>query len=359
VPVAKFYYRQVLNCGLTILGKYVDNGYECFAQAILCNRIAQNQLAMAQERHTSTIPDTLIGVRFDQALARIFPDYSRSRIQTWIRNGRITVEGKTIRPRDRTRGGERVRLIAEPELNNTWEPQALPLLVVYEDEDILVIDKPAGLVVHPGAGNLQGTLVNGLLHYDPNLAHIPRAGIVHRLDKDTSGLLVVARTLRAHKRLVELLKLHDIEREYEAVTVGVITAGGHVDAPLGRHRISRIKMAVTDRGRPAITHYRVRRRFLAHTHIRVHLETGRTHQIRVHMTHIGHPLVGDPTYGGRLSIPKGASTALAEVLRGFKRQALHASRLSLPHPVSGERHVFDSPLPGDFIGLLGALSESA
>ncbi|MBT8419474.1 MAG: 23S rRNA pseudouridine(1911/1915/1917) synthase RluD [Gammaproteobacteria bacterium] len=295
-------------------------------------------------------------MRFDQALTQLFSDYSRGRIQAWIRNGRITVEGREIRPRDLTRGGERVRLVAEPEENDTWEPEALPLAVVYEDEEIIVIDKPVGLVVHPGAGNPSGTLVNALLHHDPHLAGIPRAGIVHRIDKDTSGLLVVARTLRAHKRLVELLKDHGIAREYDGVVVGTMLSGGCIDAPVGRHAIHRTRMAVTNRGRSAITHYRIRRRFSAHTHIQINLETGRTHQIRVHMAHIGHPLVGDPTYGGRLFIPKGADEALVEILRGFKRQALHARRLSFSHPVSDEPCVFDSPLPEDFVGLLDALA---
>nr|VFK51526.1 MAG: 23S rRNA pseudouridine1911/1915/1917 synthase [Candidatus Kentron sp. TC] len=298
----------------------------------------------------------MIGLRFDLALARLFPDYSRSRIQTWIRSGKITVEGKCIRQRDITRGGERIRLMAEPEPNNTWKPEALSISVLHEDEHILVIDKAAGLVVHPGAGNPRGTLINALLHRKPRLADIPRAGIIHRLDKDTSGLLVVAGTLRAHKRLVELLKFQQIAREYDAVVVGAMLVGGEVNAPIGRHRTRRVKMAVTERGKNAITHYRVRRRFPTHTHIRVCLQTGRTHQIRVHMAHIGHPLVGDTVYGGRLSIPAKADGALTEVLRGFKRQALHASRLSFPHPISDEPCVFDCPLPGDFAELLNALS---
>lgn len=298
----------------------------------------------------------MIGIRFDLALAQLFSDYSRSRIQAWIRDGKITVEGRCIRPRDLTRGGEQVQLAAEPEEKTTWEPEALPAPVIYEDEHIIVVDKPAGLVVHPGAGNWRGTLVNALLHHEPCLTGIPRAGIVHRLDKDTSGLLVVARTLRAHKRLVELLKTHDIRREYDAVVVGAMLAGGRVNAPVGRHRVQRTRMAVTDRGKTAITHYRIRRRFPAHTHIRLHLQTGRTHQIRVHMAHIGHPLVGDPMYGGRLFIPREANVALTDTLHGFKRQALHASRLSFSHPISNEPRTFDCPPAYDFAELLNSLS---
>nr|VFK62058.1 MAG: 23S rRNA pseudouridine1911/1915/1917 synthase [Candidatus Kentron sp. TUN]VFK71742.1 MAG: 23S rRNA pseudouridine1911/1915/1917 synthase [Candidatus Kentron sp. TUN] len=298
----------------------------------------------------------MIGIRFDQALAKLFSDYSRSRIQTWIRDGKITIEGKCIRPRDLTRGGERVELVAESEEKNTWEPEALPLSIIYQDDHIMVINKPAGLVVHPGAGNPRGTLVNILLHHEPRLAGIPRAGIVHRLDKDTSGLLVVACTLRAHKRLVELLKSHDVQREYDAVVVGAMLAGGYVDAPIGRHRIQRTKMAITDRGKAAITHYRIRHRFPAHTHIRVRLQTGRTHQIRVHMAYINHPLVGDPVYGGRLFLPRKADEILINVLREFRHQALHASRLSFPHPILNEQRTFDCPLPCDFTELLNALS---
>ena len=309
-----------------------------------------------EEKYLGEVSDEMVGIRFDLALVRLFPDYSRARIQRWIRDGKITVEGKRIRPRDLTRGGERVRLVVGPEPNNTWEPEALPLSVIHEDEHILVVDKQVGLVAHPGAGNPRGTLVNALLYREPRLAGVPRAGIVHRLDKDTSGLLVVARTLRAHKRLVELLKSHDIRREYDAVVVGAMLAGGEVDAPIGRHRTQRTKMAVTDRGKSAMTHYRIRRRFPSHTHIRLRLQTGRTHQIRVHMAHIDHPLVGDPVYGGRPFFPAKADEALMEVLRRFRRQALHASRLSFPHPISSEPCAFDCPPPGDFTRLLDALS---
>jgi 23S rRNA pseudouridine1911/1915/1917 synthase len=229
--------------------------------------------------------------------------------------------------------------------------------VVHEDAALLVLAKPAGLVVHPGAGNPRATLQNALLAHDPALAMLPRAGIVHRLDKDTSGLLVVARTPEAHARLTKALARHEVEREYEAVTIGVMTAGGTVDAPIDRHPVDRLRMAVRGSGREAVTHYRVVERFRAHTHVRVRLETGRTHQIRVHLTHAGFPLVGDPLYGKRLVIPKGATPRLIETLRGFRRQALHAARLAFVHPASGERVEFATPIPADFAELLAALRE--
>ncbi len=231
-------------------------------------------------------------------------------------------------------------------------PEPMTLDIVYEDEDMIVIDKPPGLVVHPGAGNTSGTLQNGLLHYDAALAVLPRAGIVHRLDKDTGGLLIIARSLRAHTALVAAIAAREITREYVAVCRGRLISGGTVDEPIGRHPVDRIRMAVTDRGRPAVTHYRVKERFAAHTLVDVRLETGRTHQIRVHMAHIGHPLLGDPLYGGRLSVPAGASDALRVALHGFRRQALHASRLELKHPVTGKRHELRSPLPRDMNALL-------
>lgn len=295
-------------------------------------------------------------MRLDQALARVFPEYSRSRLTTWIRAGLATLDGRPCRPRDRVAGGERVVLETAPAVDSgRWEPQPLAVDAVYEDAHILVVNKPAGLVVHPGAGNPDGTLVNALLHRDPALARVPRAGVVHRLDKDTSGLLVVARTLPAHKALVAALKRRQVEREYLALVAGVLRAGGRVDAPMGRHRVQRTRMAVREQGRPAATRYRVERRFRAHTLVRLTLESGRTHQIRVHMAHIGHPVVGDPTYGGRLKLPPGAGPALAEGLRAFKRQALHAARLALEHPATGEPMAWEAPLPDDMRALLDAL----
>jgi len=222
-----------------------------------------------------------------------------------------------------------------------------------------VIDKPAGLVVHPGAGNAAGTLQNALLHFDPELANLPRGGIVHRLDKDTSGLLVVARTLKAHTALVRALEVHEVEREYEAVCVGVMTGGGTVEAPIGRHPVDRLRQAIREDGREATTHYRVIQRFRGHTHLRLQLETGRTHQIRVHMAHIHYPLVGDRVYGGRLLLPKGASVELVEMLRGFKRQALHAARLAFEHPVNRKPVECVAPLPEDLQELLQGLAKDA
>ncbi len=299
------------------------------------------------------------GMRLDQALAELFPDFSRSRLQAWVKEGRVLVDGAPCRPRDKVYGGERVALEALFDEQVACRPQPIPLTVVYEDEHLLVIDKPAGLVVHPAAGNPDGTLQNGLLHLDPALIELPRAGIVHRLDKETSGLLVVARTPMAHKSLVEQLQARTVHREYRAVVCGVMTAGGTVDAPIGRHPMDRIKMAVTPGGKEAVTHYRVLERYRAHTLLRVNLETGRTHQIRVHMAHIHYPLVGDPLYGGRLKIPAGAGEWLTETLRGFPRQALHAHRLELTHPAAGEAMAWESPLPADMRQLIEALRDDA
>ena len=307
----------------------------------------------------TVVPPERAGLRLDQALAALFPEYSRSRISAWIRDGRVLVDGRVPRPRDRIAGGERVRVEAVVEDTVADRPQAIPLAIVFEDGAIIVLDKPPGLVVHPAAGNREGTLLNALLHHAPELAQVPRAGIVHRLDKETSGLLVVARTIEAHTRLVEALKAREVGREYLAVVQGVVTAGGTIDEPLGRHPVDRKRMAVSERGKPAITHYRVERRFRAHTLLRVRLETGRTHQIRVHMAHIRHPIVGDPVYGGRPRLPAGATPALGAALRGFRRQALHAARLTLEHPVTGETMSFAAPLPEDMRALIAALADDA
>lgn len=312
----------------------------------------------SQQNRTAIIPQELAGTRLDQALVSLFPEFSRSRLAEWIRQGFATLDGQRCRPRDRVAGGERIELEVAPATDSErWEAQPLDIAVVYEDEHLLVVDKPVGLVVHPGAGNPDGTLVNALLHRDPALVRVPRAGVVHRLDKNTSGLLVVARTLLAHKRLVSALKNRHVEREYLAIVTGPLRAGGRVDAPVGRHRVQRTRMAVSDAGRPAATRYRVERRFRAHSLLRLALESGRTHQIRVHMAHIDHPLVGDPVYGGRLKIPAGAGSALGEALRAFKRQALHAAQLGLRHPASDEEMQWQSPLPPDMQGLLEALED--
>lgn len=309
--------------------------------------------------HVAEVPAALAGQRLDQALAALFPDYSRSRLAAWIKAGQVTVDGQRLKPRDKVMGGETVHVRAELEIETPDAPEEIPLAILYEDESVIVLDKPAGLVVHPGAGNRAGTLVNALLNHRPGLASLPRAGLVHRLDKDTGGVMVVAATLEAHTSLVRQLQERTVTREYEAVCVGVLTGGGRVDAPIGRHPVDRKRMAVREGGRPAVTHYRVIERFRGHTHVLCRLETGRTHQIRVHMAHIRHPLVGDPLYGGRLAIPAGAGEALAAALRGFRRQALHARRLAFVHPGTGETMAFESPLPADFAGLLAVLAGDA
>ena len=302
-----------------------------------------------------TIPAHLAGARLDQALAELLPDYSRSRLSQWIKAGRVLVAGAPWRPRDKVLGGEAVTVDVEAETVVALVPQPLPLTLVHEDPDILVINKPAGLVVHPAAGNPDGTLANGLLHAYPELEQVPRAGIVHRLDKDTTGLMVVARSQRAHTSLVAQLQAHSVSREYRAVAVGGIIAGGTIDVPIGRHPVDRKRMAVNPSGKPAITHFRVLERFRGHTLLKVNLETGRTHQIRVHLAHMGHPLVGDPVYGGRLRLPGGAGEELIATLRGFRRQALHAGRLELVHPGSGEHRSWTAALPEDLTALVDTL----
>ena len=302
-----------------------------------------------------TVPDRLGGQRLDQALSRLASDYSRSRLQHWIRSGQVRVDGAIWRPKDRVMGGESVEILASAAPLPALLAQEIELDILYADDALLVINKPAGLVVHPAAGNPDGTLQNALLHYDPGLAKVPRCGIVHRLDKATSGLLVVARTLPAHHQLVAQLQAHHIRREYDAVVNGVMTAGGSIEAPIGRHPVDRKRMSVVPGGKPALTHYRVKERFARHTRILVRLETGRTHQIRVHMAHIRHPLLGDPVYGGRLRLPAGAGTELRSVVRDFRRQALHAARLSLAHPSTGMTMTWRAPLPADMTRLITAL----
>ncbi|MDP5210265.1 23S rRNA pseudouridine(1911/1915/1917) synthase RluD [Microbulbifer sp. 2205BS26-8] len=302
------------------------------------------------------VPANMAGRRLDQVAAELIPDYSRARLQSWIRGGQLRLNGAPARPRDKLSGGEHLSLRAELEAQGAWRAQPLDLAIVYEDNSLLVINKPAGLVVHPAAGNPDGTLLNGLLHHCPHLQNIPRAGIVHRLDKDTSGLMVIAKTLPAQARLVDQLKRRTVSRRYDALVQGYITGAGCVDAPIGRHRQNRLKMAVVNvGGKEAITHYRVQRRFPAHTLLRCQLETGRTHQIRVHMAHIRHPLVGDPLYGGRSKLPPGASAALVQALQQFPRQALHAAELALVHPLSSEEMHWYAPMPADMLDLLDLL----
>ena len=308
-------------------------------------------------QRAAEVPFELGGQRLDQIAAQLFPEHSRSRLAGWIKDGRLTVDGAVLRPRDIVHSGAQLVLEAEQEAQGEWLAQDIELEIVYEDEHILVIDKPAGLVVHPAAGHQDGTLRNALLYHVPDIANVPRAGIVHRLDKDTTGLMVVAKTLEAHTKLVAQLQARSVSRIYEAIVIGVITSGGTIDAPIGRHGVQRQKMAVVDAGKVAVSHYRVLERFRAHTHTRVKLETGRTHQIRVHMSHIGYPLVGDPVYGGRFRIPPVASQTLVQTLREFPRQALHARFLELDHPATGVRMKWESPLPEDFLWLLSLLRQ--
>jgi len=305
--------------------------------------------------HSLELPASSAGLRLDQALAAALPQYSRARLKSWIELGAVRVDGRAPRPRDKVLGGERVEIEARLEAAQSVSPEALPVDVVYRDRQLWVINKPAGLVVHPGAGNPAHTLQNALLALDPDLALVPRAGLVHRLDRDTSGLIVVARTVEAHAALVAALAARRIERRYLAIVSGVLTAGGTIDEPIGRHRTQRTRMAVRGDGRPAVTHFRVLKRFRAHTLVQAELETGRTHQIRVHLAHIGHPLVGDPLYGGRRRIPAAASAPLRAALGQFHRQALHAARLALIHPASGRSCAWEVPPPADLQALLDAL----
>jgi len=312
---------------------------------------------MSEHIHlTGQIPETSAGRRLDQVLAELFPRYSRSRLQRWIKAGKVLLNQQPVIARYRVAGGEHVEIRARLQLQTELRPQNIPLDIRFQDQHLLVLNKPAGLVVHPAAGNPDGTLQNALLYYDPELAALPRAGIVHRLDKDTSGLMVVARSLSAHKSLVEQLQARTVHRQYLALVQSVLAAGGTVDAPIGRHPRDRLRMAVVDSGKPAITHYRILERLAAQTLVQARLETGRTHQIRVHMAHIHCPLVGDPLYGGRrVKFPTGASAGLRQAISAFNRQALHAERLQLIHPATGETVGWKAETPKDFNELLEAL----
>jgi len=307
---------------------------------------------------TGIIPDDCAGIRLDQALAQLFSDYSRGQITKWIKAGYVLIDGKILRPKDSVIGGEQVEINAQIEaVDEKWQAEAIQLDIIHEDQDILIINKPAGMVVHPGAGNHQGTLVNALLHHSPPLEGVPRAGIVHRIDKGTTGLLMIAKTLQAHNSLVSQLQARTVQREYQAIAMGVMTAGGTVDKPIGRHHTERKRMAITNTGKPAITHYRVEQRFRAHTHIRCKLETGRTHQIRVHMAHIRYPLLGDPSYGGRLRLPKGSSEICQQALQNFKRQALHAGLLGFIHPKTEQEVSWRIDIPDDMQTILAILDD--
>lgn len=312
-----------------------------------------------QIQNSIRVPDELGNKRFDQVAATLFPDFSRARLQTWIKDGQLLVDGKVKKAKEKLIGGETLTLDVELQPEGEWLPEPMDIPIVYEDDHIIIINKPMNLVVHPAAGNLTGTLLNGLLHHCPELQNIPRAGIVHRLDKDTTGLMVVAKTLQAQNHIVDQLQSREMGREYEAVVQGTMTGGGTITEPIARHGKDRTKMAVHPTGKEAITHYRILEHFPNHTHVRVKLETGRTHQIRVHMSHLQHPLVGDATYGGRVRLPKGVSHELREVLRLFPRQALHAKHLELYHPATDELVEWEVDLPDDFIDLLDELQADA
>ena len=302
--------------------------------------------------HTFTLPAEFQGKRLDASVSKLLAQYSRNLIKQWILDGNLLQNGHPAKPKDSVTEGDIITIEATLESQISNPAQSLPLEIVFEDDQLLVINKPAGLVVHPGAGNQDHTLMNALLHYDPALEFLPRAGIVHRLDKETSGLMVIAKTLETHTYLIDLMQHHEVKRTYEAVIWGPCISGATIDAPMGRHPKLRVRMAVVNDGKPAITHFRLIERFREHTHVRVMLETGRTHQIRVHMAHIRHPVVGDPVYGGRFKLPPKATPELIEELRSFKRQALHAAELTLEHPITHEQMTWKAPLPQDMQHLL-------
>ena len=303
----------------------------------------------------SKVPPEMDGQRLDQVVANLCPQYSRSQLQTWIKAGHIRVDDKILKPKERLTGGEEVIINAVLEPQTEFDAEAIPLDIVYEDAAIMILNKPAGLVVHPAAGNWSGTLVNALLHYNAGLEMLPRAGIVHRLDKDTTGLMVVAKTLEAHTALVAALQERDVSREYLALVHGNVVAGSTIEANIGRHPVDRKRQAVTDGGKEAITHYRIEERFTHHTLLRVSLETGRTHQIRVHLSHKHMPIVGDQVYGGRPRFPAGASETVRQTVQQFPRQALHATRLGLVHPTTGEFMQWEVPVPDDMATLFAVL----
>lgn len=321
---------------------------------------ADNHNLSATATHLSLqfqLDDTYIGQRIDQVAATVWSEFSREKLKQWMKDGYLLVNGNKIKPKYRCEGQEVLTLDVELEVQTTSQPENIPLDIVYEDDDIIVINKPVGMVVHPGAGNPSGTLVNALLYHFPKAAELSRAGLVHRIDKDTSGLLVVAKNLEAQFSLTKQLGDKSVYRVYDLVVYGNIVAGGTIDEPIKRHPVDRVKMAVLPGGRDAVTHYNVKERFQHFTRVQAQLETGRTHQIRVHFTYIGYGLVGDPVYMSRVRVPAGASERLATTLRGFRRQALHAAKLGLMHPRTQEQMLFEAPWPEDFANLVQVLRE--
>jgi len=323
----------------------------------LDDKILLLSMKMQTIQLNTEIPFEMAGKRLDQVLVALFPDYSRARWQKWIKNGFDQINSQIGKSKDKVRGGETIDVNTVLKENDSWEAQDLPLNILFEDEEVLVLDKPAGLVVHPGAGNPDQTLLNALLHHAPTLSQIPRAGIIHRLDKDTSGVLVIAKTLFSHNFLVSQLQDRAFIREYQTLVTGLLTAGGTIDAPIGRHPVQRVQMAVVNNGKPAVTHYRLIERFRAHTYVQVRLETGRTHQIRVHFAHIRFPVVGDPVYGGHIRFPPKCLDNLRNTLEKFPRQALHAARLGILHPRTQTPLEWNSPLPDDMSQLIKVLRD--
>lgn len=301
------------------------------------------------------LDETYLGQRIDQVAATIWSDFSREKLKQWLKEGHLLVNGNSVKPKYKCEGFEMLTLDVELEAQTRSLPEDIPLDIVYEDDDIIVVNKPVGMVVHPGAGNSSGTLVNALLHHYPKSAELTRAGLVHRIDKDTSGLLVVAKNLEAQFSLSKQLAKKTVYRVYDLIVYGNVIAGGTVDEPIKRHPVDRVKMAVLPGGKDAVTHYNVKERFQHFTRIQARLETGRTHQIRVHFSYIGFGLVGDPVYMPRVRVPAGATELLDETLRGFRRQALHAAELGLKHPRTGEEMLFKAPWPADLATLVDVL----
>ena len=332
-----------------------DFGVHCKLISAIIHRPIVHQIIIFVK--TLLIPVEHANERLDQALAKLLPEYSRTQIKEWIEAGAVLMNGAPVKSKTRLKGGESISLEITEKILPAWEAQAMALNIVHEDDDILVINKPVGLVVHPGAGNADHTLLNALLHHAPALHSLPRAGIVHRIDKDTSGLLVVAKTAAALKDLTHQIKKHSLQREYQAIVYGTFISGGTIDAPIDRHSLQRKRMAIVETGKHAVTHYRIAEKYHAHTRLNIQLETGRTHQIRVHMSHIRHPLVGDITYGGRVQLSKGMTPELIQELRHFKRQALHAFALGLTHPRTQEWMRFEAELPDDMQQLICLLRD--